>query len=79
MATIVLKGRSPAVLPSLSRLAAQGLALFRTWLELRRERNQLLSMGDRDLHDIGISRVDAVSAAERSLWREALARVRSGS
>jgi uncharacterized protein YjiS (DUF1127 family) len=79
MATIVLKGRSPSALASLNRLAAQGLAVVGAWLELRRERNQLLALADRELHDIGISRVDAVSAAQRSLWREALARVGSRS
>ena len=35
-----------------------------------RERRQLLALSDRDLHDIGISRIDALQEAEKPLWRE---------
>lgn len=34
-----------------------------------RERAELLSLDERALHDIGISRCDAVREAERPLWR----------
>ncbi len=34
-----------------------------------RERRQLLDLKDRDLADIGITRVDALREAERPLWR----------
>ena len=33
------------------------------------ERRQLLALNDRDLQDIGISRVDALREAEKPLWR----------
>jgi uncharacterized protein YjiS (DUF1127 family) len=76
MATIVLKDRVPAATHGLTRLFGDLLALLHAYAQLRRERTQLLSLGERELHDIGLSRIDAIGAAERSLWREAVARIR---
>lgn len=39
------------------------------WAERARERRQLLAMTDRDLHDLGITRVDAWREANKPLWR----------
>ncbi len=39
---------------------------------LRRERAQLLALSDRELGDVGISRVDAMREASRPLWRDCL-------
>ena len=44
------------------------------YAELRqtaRERRELLTLGERELHDIGISRVDAIREADKPLWRGA--------
>ncbi len=49
------------------------VAKFDTWLAHRRERAELLStlhlMGDRDLHDLGISRADFPAIVEGSYRR----------
>jgi uncharacterized protein YjiS (DUF1127 family) len=39
---------------------------------LRREREQLVALSDRELGDIGISRTDALREAGRPLWRGCL-------
>lgn len=39
-----------------------------TWRQ-HQESEQLLAMDDRELHDIGISRVDAIREAGRPAWR----------
>lgn len=36
----------------------------------RRERAQLLAMGERELHDLGLSRVDAIHYATEPAWRD---------
>jgi uncharacterized protein YjiS (DUF1127 family) len=38
------------------------------WLEVHRERRQLLSMSDYMLHDIGLSRADAEGEGTRRFW-----------
>ncbi len=78
MVTLVLKGRLPAGSSRLARLAGEGLVLLRAYLQARRERAQLLHLGDRELHDIGLSRVDAVAVAKRPLIRDILARRHQG-
>ncbi len=40
------------------------------WRERARERRQLLAMGERELHDIAITRVDALREASKPLWKE---------
>lgn len=44
--------------------------LVATWSERRAERWQLLSLDDRMLKDIGISRADAWVEATKPMWRE---------
>jgi len=39
------------------------------WRRRAQERRQLLAMSDRDLCDIGITRVDAWREANKPLWR----------
>jgi len=34
----------------------------------RRERAQLLALDERELHDIGITRLDALNAAHQPFW-----------
>jgi len=50
--------------------AALWVELFETWLRRRRERAQLLTLSEREVHDIGITRCDALREAEKPLWRE---------
>lgn len=45
------------------------IARLRLCHELQRERAQLLALNERELHDIGISRIDAVREARKPLWR----------
>jgi uncharacterized protein YjiS (DUF1127 family) len=46
-------------------LLARRVAL---WLEVRRQRRQLLAMSDHMLHDLGLSRADAEGEATRPFW-----------
>jgi uncharacterized protein YjiS (DUF1127 family) len=45
----------------------KALDLFAAYRQARRERAQLLALGDRELQDIGITRVDALNAAHQPL------------
>ncbi len=45
------------------------IALWRAYRQARQERAQLLAMSDRDLHDIGLSRIDAIQAAQHLFRR----------
>ena len=51
-------------------LARRVLATIRVWRRRAHERRQLLAMGERDLHDIGISSVDAWREVNKPLWRQ---------
>jgi uncharacterized protein YjiS (DUF1127 family) len=62
-------GSAPAALVfGLAWLAVEALERFNCYRRARQERGQLLALGDRDLRDIGISRVDAFREANRSAW-----------
>jgi len=41
---------------------------FQTSLDVARQRRQLLTLDDRTLKDIGISRTDALREANRNFW-----------
>lgn len=67
-----IKGRPLAAeewLDTALRLGAGLAAIIRDVRRAAHERAQLLALSERDLHDIGITRLDAVRAAERPLWR----------
>ena len=57
-----------AVQPASAGLLSGLLNRLAVWLEVRRERRQLLSMSDYMLHDIGISRADAEGEGTRRFW-----------
>lgn len=38
------------------------------WHERARQRRELLSLNDRELHDIGLSRADAVGEGDKPFW-----------
>jgi uncharacterized protein YjiS (DUF1127 family) len=40
------------------------------WIEVRRERQALLSLSDEMLKDIGVSRYDAVHEAAKPFWQD---------
>lgn len=61
----------PSALPGFSRLVSLGAAVLdridAAWT-VRRERNALLSLDDRMLSDVGLSRTDAEREAGRGLF-----------
>lgn len=68
-------GKMLAAVPALLAFGGAWAAveLWERWncyRRARRERAQLLAMGERDLHDLGLSRVDAVRYAEAPVWRD---------
>jgi uncharacterized protein YjiS (DUF1127 family) len=52
-------------------VAIAALRLLR-WRELARQRRALLTLDDRMLKDIGITRVDAKCEARRPFWSDAV-------
>ncbi|MBP2311377.1 DUF1127 domain-containing protein [Azospirillum soli] len=63
MAVLEFPRRAPRVVPSLLQRLAH------LW-ELRRERAQLLSLTERELKDIGLTRYDAMMEARRPFWKD---------
>jgi uncharacterized protein YjiS (DUF1127 family) len=64
-------GSAPAALVlGAAWLAVEALERLNCYRKARRERAQLLGLGERDLRDIGISRVDAIREAGRSAWSD---------
>jgi uncharacterized protein YjiS (DUF1127 family) len=43
--------------------------LLRVWLQRSRGRYELLTMSDRELHDIGVKRSDVLREARKPFWR----------
>ncbi len=62
------KPRHTPWLPAFVRGAGQLAAVLGDLKRAAQERAQLLSLNDRELRDIGISRVDALREADRPLW-----------
>lgn len=44
------------------------------WIELYRQRQQLASLSDEALADLGLSRADTLQESERPFWNDPLAR-----
>lgn len=68
-------GKALITAPALIVFAAAWAAVefverIQCYLRARRERAQLLAMGDRELHDLGLSRVDAIRYATEPAWRD---------
>ena len=55
---------------SLPISTSQLLALAGTWHQRARQRRQLAELSDRQLADIGISRVEARTEAAKPFWQE---------
>jgi len=45
-------------------------ALLHEWRRRSAERRALLTLDERDLHDIGITRADALWEAQKPFWRD---------
>lgn len=54
---------------SLGRSVVALFDMVATWNERRRQRLALEALPDHLLHDIGLSRADAVNEAEKPFWR----------
>ncbi|HUN52974.1 MAG TPA: DUF1127 domain-containing protein [Candidatus Sulfotelmatobacter sp.] len=50
-------------------LVARAQAVFQTWQRRIRERMELSHMSERELLDMGISRVDALIESGKPFWR----------
>jgi uncharacterized protein YjiS (DUF1127 family) len=53
----------------LGELLLAGLGLVEGWLERRRQRRALLSLGEPMLKDIGLSRADVAGEAGKWFWQ----------
>lgn len=53
-----------------SRRLAALLDLIRTWRRRAYERQELMTMSDISLRDIGITRCDAMNEASKPFWRD---------
>ena len=62
--------RHRTALDDLSDAAQSFVATLRTWRRRMRERDQLSRLDDRMLHDIGITRADALHLSSKPFWRE---------
>ena len=69
IAKAVPKPRHAPLFPVFVRAAGQLVAVLGDLKRAATERSELLSLGDRELRDIGISRVDALREASRPLWK----------
>ncbi len=70
---ILTMGKALSALPAalvlgVAWLAVEAVERFQCYRRARRERDQLLGLNERELRDIGISRVDAWREADRSPW-----------
>ncbi|HEX3954245.1 MAG TPA: DUF1127 domain-containing protein [Stellaceae bacterium] len=62
--------RHEAAVDALSDATDWAFAAIREWTRRIRERRQLAGLDDRMLHDIGITRADAVRLGGKPFWRE---------
>ena len=59
----------PSIQAMTRRLLARGLAFLASVHQRRRMRHQLLDLTDDQLRDVGITRDEALRAADRLRWR----------
>jgi len=69
--TVLIPVREPAgaARGRLKRLVGALAAHLCHYRKIQRERAQLRALSDRELHDIGISRYDALQEARKPFWR----------
>jgi uncharacterized protein YjiS (DUF1127 family) len=61
--------RAPSIVAGLSAQLARWREGFLRWRERRRSRQMLLTLGDRELRDIGLTRFDAWQEWKKPFWR----------
>jgi uncharacterized protein YjiS (DUF1127 family) len=67
--TAYLRPFSPSPLWAALSTAIDDVAtMLFAWHERARQRRELLSLNDRELHDIGLSRADAVGEGDKPFW-----------
>ncbi len=69
MSSQAQSGAQSHVLPNIMEVLARSAAIVRSWRDRARQRDQLQRLTDRDLRDIGISRLDAVAESRKPFWR----------
>jgi uncharacterized protein YjiS (DUF1127 family) len=62
-------GRVPPLAAGPSTRVARWREGFLRWRERRRSRQMLLTLGDRELRDIGLTRLDAWQEWKKPFWR----------
>ena len=73
MSTCALRAaRAPRRDRGLQKFASVAVDRLLRWQELARQRRILLTLDERMLKDIGITRADAEHEAGRPFWRDAL-------
>jgi uncharacterized protein YjiS (DUF1127 family) len=60
---------SPNFGRALRRQRHRALGLLSLWLQRSRGRDELLTMNERELHDIGVKRSDVLREARKPFWR----------
>ncbi len=60
----------PVTNSQLSSAVPRLAALLRQWRRRIRERDQLARLGERDLHDLGLSRGTVYAELRKPFWRE---------
>ncbi|MBF7731248.1 DUF1127 domain-containing protein [Pseudomonas sp. N040] len=60
--------------PSLRNLLGKAWRQLQRWWELAEQRRKLALLDERALHDLGLSRADALQESERPFWDDPLAR-----
>jgi uncharacterized protein YjiS (DUF1127 family) len=63
------RGRVPPSVAGLPTRLARWREGFLRWRERRRSRQMLLTLGDRELRDIGLTRLDAWQEWRKPFWR----------
>jgi uncharacterized protein YjiS (DUF1127 family) len=59
---------TPPLWASLGAAIDDAAAILFAWRERARQRRELLALNDRELHDIGLSRADAVGEGDKPFW-----------
>jgi uncharacterized protein YjiS (DUF1127 family) len=64
-----LRGRTPLPVAGHAARLARWREAFARWRERRRSRQMLLTLDDRTLRDIGLTRLDAWQEWKKPFWR----------
>jgi uncharacterized protein YjiS (DUF1127 family) len=59
---------TPPIWAAVGAAIDDAAAMLFAWHERARQRRELLSLSDRELHDIGLSRADAMGEGDKPFW-----------